>query len=602
MTNLVSGLGEVTRAHPDEPALWFAGEETTYAELWAMAGRFAAGLIDRGIEPGDPIALYLRNLPQFVVAFHGVLRAGGVVVPINPRYGANEIRPLLQDSLAGAVVTSTAEVPHIKAVHEDTLLQFLVTADGDKPYSTGFAKFLDADAEFGFWEAADREEDDIAMLAYTERPDGEPTGVRLTHGTLEAGARAAADLADLSVDDTVLGALPLFHAAGTTAVMNATLFGGATLYPLVQWEPERALELLDEHALTHFHGVPAMFGDLLAHPVADSADLSSLRLAGSVGPASEVCERFEAEFDVPVCEGYGLTETGGLTHSTAATDGRRIGSVGTPIAGVETRIVDEDFEELPRIEEGPVDGDGKPSELDEATGELVISGPVVMASYHDREADGPFTEADGQRWLHTGDLGYRDEDGSVYVREEAGTVNGEHETAGGYRSFVREIEAFLYGPETSSEDAEERGDEATDDLPDEATDDLPDEPTDDTVADEGLEGDESAEADEEAAEEADAVPVGADGQPSGEHPEGEAAAVVEEPIGEADIEGPQALVDLKGVSDNRAKSLRESGIESIEDLRAASRDDLAEVDGIGESLADRIKSQVEESQVEDTTE
>ena len=541
MTNLVSGLGEVTREHPDEPALSFAGEETSYAELWAMSGRFAAGLIDRGIEPGDPIALYLRNLPQFVVAFHGVLRAGGVVVPINPRYGADEIRPLLQDSLAGAVVTSTAEVPHVEAVHEDTLLQFLVTADGDKPYSTGFAEFLDSDTEFGFWEVKNRDDDDLAMLAYTEGPDGEPTGVRLTHGTLESGARAVADLAEVSTDDAALGALPFSHAAGTTTVMNATLLGGGTLYPLAQWEPGRALELLDEHELTLFHGVPAMFEDLLAHPAADSADLSSLRLAGITGPAPDVCRRFEAAFDVPVHEAYGLTETGGPTHAAVSADDHRVGSVGTPLAGVEARIVDGSFEELPPVEEGPVHGEGDGSlgdlaDLEEATGELVLSGAVVMASYHGREAGGPFTEADGERWLHTGDRGYRDEDGFVYVLDEEATGE-EHETAGGYRRFVREIEAFLYGPD------------AVDDGTDESAD--------------------------EDAEKAEAEPA------------------------DEDTEGPRTLVDLNGVSDNRAESLRAAGIESIEELRAVSRDDLAEVDGIGDSLADRIKNQVEEDQIEE---
>ena len=564
MTNLVSGLGEVTREHPDEPALWFAGEKTTYAQLWAMAGRFAAGLIDRGIEPGDPIALYLRNLPQFVVAYHGVLRAGGVVVPINPRLGADEIRPLLQDSLAGAVVTTSAGVPHIKEVHEDTLLQFLVTADGGQPYSTGFAEFLDADVEFGFWEVADRDDDDIAMLAYTEGPDGEPTGVRLTHGNLASGARAVAEFADISAEDAVLGALPLFHAGGVTTVMNATLFGGGTLHPQVQWDPGRALELLDEHDLTLFHGVPAMYEDLLDHPESDAGDLSSVRLAGVTGPAPDVCRRFEATFDVPVREGYGLTETGGPTHFGVPEDGHRVGSVGTPLTGVETRIVDEDFEDVPPVEEGPIDGENKsdPDALEESTGELVVSGPVVMASYHDREPDGPFTETDGERWLHTGDFGYRDEDGYIYILHEEGVAGGEHETAGGYRGFVHETEAFLYGPDTDSANAE--GEES--------------------VA-------EDAEGEESVAEDAEGEESVAEGDDEGSTGAGEESAG-----------GPRALVDLKGVSDNRAESLHEAGIESIDDLRGASRDDLAEIDGIGDSLADRIKSQVEENPVEDAGE
>ncbi|MEF8774626.1 MAG: AMP-binding protein, partial [Halobacteriales archaeon] len=129
MTNLVAHVRETVRERPDAIALSIAGTDTSYAEFWSLAGRFAGALRERGVGPGDRIALYLPNLPQFVVAFHGILRAGGIVVPVDPRYRGQELKRVLGDSTAGAVVTTTDRVDEIESIHEYTVLQFIVTAD-----------------------------------------------------------------------------------------------------------------------------------------------------------------------------------------------------------------------------------------------------------------------------------------------------------------------------------------------------------------------------------------------------------------------------------------------------------------------------------------
>ncbi len=532
MTNLVADLEATVRERPDATAISVAGRDTTYAEFWAMTGRFAGALRERGFEPGASVALYLPNLPQFVVAFYGVLRAGGTVVPIDPRSGADEIRHPLTDGAAVAVVTTRDRVPRIEEIHEHTILRFMVTADGPGQYSTGFSEFLAEGTDaLDYWEVIDREDDDVAVVPYTADATGQPRGVELTHGNVASTTETAAELVPdgLGPDDAALGALPLAHVYGMTVVTNAVLASGGTLHPLAEWDAGEAMSLIDIEDLTVFHGVPAMYDDMVTHPDADQYDLSSLRLAGAVGSGAspELLTRFEETFDVTVSGGYGPTEACSVTHFDAPESGRRVGSVGKPAPGVDARIVDDDFEDVGLVEEGPVDD----ADFDGVTGEIVVAGPNVMKRYHDApEAnDEAFTGADGRRWFHTGDVGYRDEDDYYYVV-----------------------------------DRQDDGDA--------------DDPADGTGAnddDVGVTGDDGAEtADDDAATSDDA---GTDSDDGAETAGGDAAS---------------DLRSLDGISESRAATLREAGYESVADLRAASREDLTAVEGFGDALVDRIESQL----------
>lgn len=536
MTNLVAGVRTAVRAHPNATAISVAGRETTYAELWALTGRFAGALRERGFEPGAPVALHLSNLPQFIVAFYGVLRAGGTVVPIDPRYDESEIRRPLTESAAVAIVTIGDHVDRIEAVHEHTILRFMITADGPGQYSTGFSEFLsEAPDVFDYWEVTDREADDVAVLVYTAGTTGDPKGVALTHHNVASNTDATSDLAPngISPTDGILGGLPFFHSSGMTTVMNATLSSGGTLVPIHSWDAGTALSLIESEEVTMFHGHPEMYRELLTHPEADESDLSSLRMASVFGAPvhAETLDEFEKTFGVPVYEGYGVTETTHLTHFNAPGGGRRIGSVGKPIDGVSARIVDDTFEDVSPVEEGPVDD----TALDGNTGELVVSGPNVMAQYHGHaeKHEEPFTEDDGTRWFHTGDVGYCDEDGYYYV--------------------VGRADEMDFGATDATDEHDDESEEVTAAAP-ELVAEVSEEGTEVEGAEEGTETETTGETDAE-------------------------AGIVE-------------LQDLAGISESRAATLRDAGFESVADLRAATREELTAVEGFGDALVDRIEEQI----------
>jgi long-chain acyl-CoA synthetase len=263
----------------------------------------------------------------------------------------------------------------------------------------------------------------------------------------------AADLVPEGIqpDDKQLGVLPLFHIYGMTVVMNATLFRGGAYYPLPEWDAQQAVGLIEAAQLTMMHGVPAMYNDVINQPDAEEFDLSSLRLCGvgGAGIPVEVLRRFEELYDATIYEGYGLTETSPVTHFNSPEAGRRVGSIGKTLPGVDARIVTDDFEPVPPVEEGPVDEDAV--DLDEITGELVVSGPNVMTGYAGlpQASEEAFTEADGRRWFHTGDVGYHDGDGFYYVvdREKHVIVSG------GYNVYPREVEELLFEHDAVAEAA-----------------------------------------------------------------------------------------------------------------------------------------------------
>ncbi|WP_232702010.1 long-chain-fatty-acid--CoA ligase [Halobacterium wangiae] len=440
MTNLVTNVESVVADYPEEPALVFRDQTVSYREFWAQTGQFAAALREHGAEPGDRVAVYLPNLPQFVVAFHGALRAGCVVVPMNPQYKSREIGHLLEDSGASTVIALADLVPFVQQVRADTDVEQVVTVGGEADVGTPFREFLTG----GDDSVAERADDDVAVQPYTSGTTGQPKGVELTHHNLASNAQQSVDIIPdgIAPGDRQLGVLPLFHIYGMTVVMNATLFGGGAYYPLPQWDAQEAMSLVEDAELTLMHGVPAMYNDVINQPNAEEFDLSSLRLCGVGGSGIpvEVLRRFEELYPVKIYEGYGLTETSPVTHFNSPKWGRRVGSIGKPLEGVDARIVTGDFEDVDPVEEGPLDEDEV--DIDEVSGELVVSGPNVMRGYSglpeaNREA---FSERDGQRWFHTGDLGYHDEDGYFYVVDRKKHMIN----TAGYNVYPREVEELLF--------------------------------------------------------------------------------------------------------------------------------------------------------------
>ncbi|MFC6785980.1 long-chain fatty acid--CoA ligase [Halobaculum halobium] len=449
MTNLVTHVGSTAEEHPDETAVWYDGTDISYRDLWGQVGAFASGLADAGVDTGGRVGIYLPNLPQFVIGFHGTLRAGGVVVPMNPQYKSREIEHMLTDSGAEVVVTLPDLAEHVADVREDTDVHTVVTIGQAVEGTVSFEEFCGDPA----FETVDRGDDDIACQPYTSGTTGTPKGVLLTHDNLASNAAMSASLVPggISTDDRQLGVLPLFHIYGMTVVMNATLFDGGAYYPLPAWDAQQAFDLIESRELTLMHGVPAMYNDAINQPDAAERDLSSLRLCGVGGSGIpvEVLRRFEELFDVKIYEGYGLTETSPVTHFNTPEKGRRVGSIGKTLPGVSSMVVDDEFEEIDPVDEGPVDEEEVA--LDDVTGEVVVSGPNVMQGYHNRpEANEEvFTERDGKRWFHTGDIGYHDADGYFYIVDrEKHMIN-----TAGYNVYPREVEELLFEHEAVADAA-----------------------------------------------------------------------------------------------------------------------------------------------------
>ncbi|WP_440769170.1 long-chain-fatty-acid--CoA ligase [Natronorubrum sp. DTA28] len=449
MTNLVTNLAAAVEEYGDNTAIGYQGSETNYEEFWGQTGAFATALESRGVGADDRVAIYLPNVPPFLIAFHGTLRAGGAVVPMNPQYKAREIGHLLSDSEAKVVVALADLVPFVTEVQDETSVEHIVSVGGDAEGATELTEFL----EPGDPDIVDRDDDDVAVQPYTSGTTGQPKGVQLTHDNLASNANAASELIPDGIreDDKQLGVLPLFHIYGMTVVMNSTLFNGGAFYPLPSWDAQEAVSLIEDEELTLMHGVPAMYNDVINQPNAEEFDLSSVRLCGVGGSGIpvEVLRKFEELYEPKVYEGYGLTETSPITHFNSPIEGRRVGSVGKTVPGVDSKVVDENFAEVDPVEEGPIDEET--TDLREITGEIVVAGPNVMKGYYGlpEANEEAFTEEGGRRWFHTGDIGYRDEDGFYYVvdREKHMIVTG------GYNVYPREVEELLFEHEAVADAA-----------------------------------------------------------------------------------------------------------------------------------------------------
>jgi long-chain acyl-CoA synthetase len=268
--------------------------------------------------------------------------------------------------------------------------------------------------------------DDTAVILYTSGTTGRPKGAELTHFNLFMNCHVSGQMFGVLERDVVLGALPLFHAFGQSSVMNIAMHFGCTLSLLTRFEARRALEVIQRDGVTLFSGVPTMFFALLAEPALDEYDHSSLRTASSGGASlpAEVLDAFEARFDVPILEGYGLSETSPTATFNQSVQDRRVYSVGKPIWGVEVRVVDQDDRELPR---GP-----------EHVGELAIRGHCVMKGYYRNPV--ATAEALAGGWLRTGDMGYRDEDGFLFIVDRKKDLV----IRGGLNVYPREVEEVLF--------------------------------------------------------------------------------------------------------------------------------------------------------------
>nr|WP_156477349.1 AMP-binding protein [Rossellomorea vietnamensis] len=452
---LQSYLTEAASLYGDKAAIHFMGKEIGYKELYESALKFAGYLKTLGINKGDRVAIMLPNTPQSVIAYYGILYAGGVVVQTNPLYMEREIEYQMKDSGAKVILTLDILYPRVSKVMNNTDLEhIIVTAIKDylpfpknliypfiqkKQYGivvkvdhrgqnhlfTEIMKTAVAEAisqeEFDF-------ENDLALLQYTGGTTGFPKGVMLTHKNLVANA----SMCDAWLykcrkgEEKMLGILPFFHVYGMTAVLILSVMQGYKMILLPKFDAETTLKTIQKLKPTLFPGAPTIYIGLLNHPDLKKYDLSSIDscLSGSAPLPVEVQQQFEEVTGGKLVEGYGLTESSPVTHSNFLWDKARIkGSIGVPWPGTDSAVFSmETGEPLP------------PNEM----GEIVVKGPQVMKGYWNRPEETEQTLKDG--WLLTGDIGYMDEKGYFYVVDRKKDMI----IAGGFNIYPREIEEVLY--------------------------------------------------------------------------------------------------------------------------------------------------------------
>jgi len=416
--NLAASLARNAADNPDRVAIHLGDQTTSYGELDDQSARVAGLLADRGIAPGTPIGIMLPNVPEFASVYYGILRTGAVVVPMNPLLKAREIAYYLGDSGAPVIFAWHVTAPEVEIGAKEAGAEAILVDPATFPDILATASPAP--------QVVDRAAYDTAVVLYTSGTTGHPKGAELTHANLINNVEvSAADLFQLGPDDLIFGGLPLFHAFGQTCTLNAAIMTGASLTVLPRFDAAKALGILADQRVTIFAGVPTMFSALLHVPDRSGYDVSALRLCISGGAAMpvEVLRQFEDAFDCIVLEGYGLSETSPVASFNHPGRERKPGSIGTPIRGVEMRVVDASGAEVPQ-------GD---------VGEIAIRGHNIMKGYLNRpEATAEAVSDDG--WFRTGDIGRVDEDGYYYIVDRKKDLI----IRGGYNIYPREIEEVLY--------------------------------------------------------------------------------------------------------------------------------------------------------------
>ena len=430
LLSLAAVLAEPAWRQPDKTAVIQGAERLSYAELWAEARGQAAAIRELGVQPGDRVALMSPNVFDFPRSYYAILAAGAVVVPVHMLLTPEEISFILRDS--GAKLLIAHAIRAEDAIKAAALADVPVRLVGPIPAEAPLPKLADDVAGVEpLTTYVSRQPEDPAVVIYTSGTTGKPKGAVLTNLNMVMNATVNGfDCLNTVKEDIALGCLPLFHIFGQTVSMNTIFRTGATVVFQPRFEPNEAIDLMLEHDINTFHGVPQMYLALVqagkARRAADAA-LPKLKIAVSGGAAlpAAVLEAFNATFDAEIMEGYGLSETSPTATVNQPSLGTRAGTVGHAIWGVEVEVAKAEVEG--RIEFVPRD------EL----GEIVIRGHNVFAGYLDNPEATEAAMVDG--WFRTGDLGTKGEDGFVTIVDRKKDMV----LRGGFNVYPREVEETL---------------------------------------------------------------------------------------------------------------------------------------------------------------
>jgi long-chain acyl-CoA synthetase len=445
MLNLSVLLEDSARTFPERAAVVLGDQRLSYAQVNAAANQVANLLVERGVRPGDKVALSCPNLPYFPIVYYGILKAGAVVVPLNVLLKAREVAYHLKDSQATAYFCfqGTPDLPMGAegfagfGEAEGCEQFFLITADPAAPSPIEGAQTLGAamHGKSPVFEPVLLPETDPAVILYTSGTTGQAKGAELSHSNLILNALTCNRLFGTAPGtDTHLLVLPLFHTFGATVNMNAGFGSAATLVLLPRFDPVAAVQLLQRENVTFFAGVPTMYWGLL-NALTDDVDVqhiaSNMRRAVSGGSSlpMEIIKAVQERFGVTILEGYGLSETSPVSTFSDPDRDPRPGSIGIPIWGVELKLIDGSWNTVEGVDE---------------IGEIAIRGHNIMRGYYNRPEATAEVMRDG--WFRSGDLGRRDKDGFYYIVDRAKDMI----IRGGFNVYPREIEEVLMTHEAVS--------------------------------------------------------------------------------------------------------------------------------------------------------
>jgi long-chain acyl-CoA synthetase len=440
VANLAALLEKSAEKFADRTAIVFGDTRLTYAQVDGAANQVANLLVERGIKPGDKVALSSPNLPYFTIVYYGILKAGATVVPLNVLLKPREVAYHLSDSGAKAYFAfeGTPDLPIGDNAWEgfqatETCTEFfLIRMDAKWPEPLSppeyFAPLVAKQPPT--FETVARDDDDTAVILYTSGTTGQPKGAELRHRNMRDNALSGADLfgADETSPDTYLCVLPLFHSFGQTVIQNGAFAFGGTVVMLPRFEAKAALGLMLRDEVTFFAGVPTMYWGLLS-ALDETVDVAALAaklrvsVAGGAALPAEIHKQFKERFGVTILEGYGLSETSPVASFSVYGEEPRVGSIGKPIPGVEMKLINDDWSDVP--------------DAPDAVGEIAIKGHNVMKGYLGRpEAT---AEAIHDGWFRSGDLAKKDDDGFYYIVDRSKDMI----IRGGYNVYPREIEEVL---------------------------------------------------------------------------------------------------------------------------------------------------------------
>ncbi|HEX9266362.1 MAG TPA: long-chain-fatty-acid--CoA ligase [Candidatus Limnocylindria bacterium] len=392
-------LREVAREVGDKPALLMGDRSVSFREIDQLSDRLAAALAKRGVRPGDRVTIFMPNSVEFVIAFYGTLKAGGVVNPINAQSKEREVRFQVGDAGATAVLYHAALAPVVDAVRSElgTVRAFAVTGD-DAP--SGVERFDDllVGNEAGI--SVQVGMNDLAALPYTSGTTAFPKGVMLTHANLTANQQQFFAAVPVRRDDVFLNVLPYFHIYALNLLMTGAISLGATQVIMPRFDMVEYCTLVERRRATVCFIVPPIVLGLAMSPEVEKHDFSSVRFffSGAAPLAPDPARRMIQRVGKPIIQGYGLTETSPVTHANPI-DAPVLESIGRVVPGTEDKIVDLET--------------GTKTLADGEVGEICVRGPQVMRGYWNKPQDTADVIRDG--WFHTGDVGRRDDKGYVFI-------------------------------------------------------------------------------------------------------------------------------------------------------------------------------------------